>query len=267
MRMQEDEVIALDRDAKAISKDRAALRSLPGRRLPAVTDSDRSTRTLASASVWLVGAMMVFTDLAFLAIHAAAVGSGSGDVSLFVDADHSHAEFFQYFKYGWAAMLLLVAIFKGGYQAYWVWVAIFVALALDDGLMLHERAGRIVTDVGILPNSTIAELVVTTTAALIVGILVLIVVRRTTGLVRRSFMQLIWLMVALAFFGIIMDGIHGSLGPANPEPGDWLALVEDGGEMLVISLAVVVCFRVARAALIGVPARPYVEATLSTRER
>ena len=121
-----------------------------------------------------------------------------------------------------------------------VWSVLFIYLLLDDSLQMHERYGGYIAKnsnfapfAGLRPKD-FGELVVSgICAATFLTFLSWFYVRGSEAF-KYATRHLLSLLVALAFFGILVDMAHiafGQYGYVN----HLLGVLEDGGEMVVMS--------------------------------
>lgn len=199
-------------------------------------------------------ALLVVADLAFIGADLVLNVLGPGvSPTMSVSEDQGHPEFFQYTKLAWAMVLLVVAARSFRAWNLLVWIPLFGYLLVDDATRFHEVYGSWIGNrLGIPPmwglrTVDFGELIVNGAVGLVlVGIIALGLIGATPP-VRRLFLQLAGLMVLLLVFGVAVDIVHMLM------EGFWwrvFGLVEDGGEMLVVSLVTASLFR---AALTGTP--------------
>ena len=169
----------------------------------------------------------------------------------------SYAELFQYIKEFWCTILLLLIAWRVRSAAYLVWVLFFGYLLADDMLQIHENGGELIaahlnfaSGLG-LRAKDLGELTVTLAVATMLLIALGLTYWRSTARFRKVSVDILLLLTGLAFFGVAMDMLHVMV--YNVEMlGDWArilgeatGLIEDGGEMLVMSLIVWYLFLVA----------------------
>lgn len=126
------------------------------------------------------------------------------------------------------------------------WLPIFGYLLLDDAARIHEEGGRRLAEWGIVSPAfgfdaqPIGEMLISAIAAS--GSLALIAATYTGAniWVKTHYKHLLFLAAALFFFGAALDLVHSVI----PESGMFmrffkltvLEMIEDGGEMVVVSL-------------------------------
>ena len=155
-------------------------------------------------------------------------------------ADRGYGEFFQYAKWLWSALLLAVLAVSARMPVAWGWMAACLYLLVDDAFLLHEQAGWAFRDM--IPGGP--GWAVHTGELLFmgaVGLAILITVTVTHRLTAPELRGISWVMAALiagmALFGVVVDAIHHLLFP-GPGLRSFFTTIEDGGEMLVLSVIV-----------------------------
>lgn len=172
-----------------------------------------------------------------------------------LDRDRSYAEVFQYLKLGWLVLLMGWLMLKRDFLVCVGWVLLFLFFLFDDALGLHEHVGAALarhpglTTVMGLRAQDMGELAFIGLAAGLILPLIALGYRLAAPdrrvLPRRLFMA----MVLLGICGVGADMAHQAL------PGGlfWV-IVEDGGEMLAISLALTLVLETAFASPLGATA-------------
>ena len=194
-----------------------------------------------SNSRWLY--LLLGIDITLLILHVASVFGYVG-LSFSVARSFGYGELFQYAKFTLLALTL-------GYMArHWrsnllaCWSAVFFFLLIDDSLEIHEQGGIALTQaIGSLPGIGPEMLVNMAEAAVLCsigGLLILPVLyfhfrRNKQSITRLISQDILLLMIAMAFFSVVIDFVH-SFAP----PKTWLrgafTLLEEGGEMMILSL-------------------------------
>lgn len=156
-----------------------------------------------------------------------------------IEQERGYAEIFQYIKYFWTIVLLgVLAVGKREWN-FGLWMLLFIYLLGDDASQFHERGGEFFTatmqyqplwglraqDFGELSMSLIVLTVFS-----ILAIKAYLGANTNTRTVIKGYAIL---LVMLAFFGVVVDMLHVVAG------GDdfpLLGVLEDGGELLTVSL-------------------------------
>lgn len=158
--------------------------------------------------------------------------------------DRSYSERFSYLKTGAAALLLGLLFGRRRALTHLAWGATLIFILLDDALGLHERVNLLVNK-ALLPNvlgisgQHYGDMVLWLAVAPILLGLIALGYRRDRGL-RQLSRWLLGLLAALFLFGGVVDALHAA-APYIEEPTVRFVLartllLEDGGEMVVLSL-------------------------------
>ena len=157
-----------------------------------------------------------------------------------IDGDRGYGEFMQYVKMFWAA-LLLVGIWWKWRQSFWLASAIVVLYLLaDDAMSLHERL-RVYIPITVSPDffvreNHVQELVYLLGVAFVLLVPLALAYRRTDAAARGIARRILEIFLAIAFFAVTVDFVHTFYEVR------WyfelVAVIEDGGEMVVGSLLV-----------------------------
>lgn len=173
-----------------------------------------------------------------------------------IETDRGLAESYQYVKEFWIILLLLWLTVRFSRLSLLTWVSIFTYILADDMLELHERFGDTLSRVigfkstfGLRPQD-IGEL----SFFAIFGIIFSILIIFTYFYNRKDYIfsavnrRLLLLLGFLALFGAAIDALHSMTGRLS-RTWEWphllkiilffsLGLIEDGGEMIIMSIAV-----------------------------
>jgi hypothetical protein len=195
--------------------------------------------------------LLLAADLAFIALHVIYVETTLLRGRPFsLEADNGLPESFQYVKQFWIALCMLTLFRRTREVVYIGWSIVFAFLLLDDAFQFHENFGHwlgsqysLPVAFGLRPDD-IGELLF---ASLIGGVTVLLIgfgfwrgdtdariVSRDTAL----------LVIVLAALGVGVDLLHVITYFNAPLLGRLLLIVEDGGEMLVVSAIAAYTFNV-----------------------
>lgn len=194
--------------------------------------------------VVLAAVLLLVGDLLIIAVHGIAAVQDRVDHLYYVDSDRGYGELFQYLKYAW--LLVLLGIYAVEQRSWRVatWLPLFTYFLLDDALAVHERAGEWVAQrwslapVLGLRAVDLGELLVSAAAGLLVLLPVALAFVGSTPPTRQIFYGLGLLVAVLLSFGIVLDMVH-IIVVDEPRIGDPVGLIEDGGEMLALSMLVV----------------------------
>lgn len=185
--------------------------------------------------------LFLATDIVFIIIHILYLNIDLiSNVYFSIEQDRGYAEVFQYIKMYWIAILLGLLALKNRSTLYLAWSLLFLYLLLDDALGVHEKLGAIVSDgLGLLPAFNLrsvdfGELIVSGGIGFFFLVVISIAYRYGDRFSRETSRHLLTLLFALALFGIVLDMLHIAL--PFPSWEDFLGLLEDGGEMVVMSI-------------------------------
>ncbi len=164
-----------------------------------------------------------------------------------VRSEHGYPEMYQYFKEFLVVALLVRLVLKTKTTAFLTWVFLFAYLLVDDSLQIHENVGAHLVEMLNIPPwmglraQDFGELMVSFTVFSILSVSLFWFYKKSTVLFQRSTIVFLVLLCMLAFFGIVLDMLHVVVRPhrvINYITGS----VEDGGEMLVMSLMTVYAY-------------------------
>ena len=188
--------------------------------------------------------LLVCTDIVFIGLHLVHTYPPLLPNHIYsIEQDKGHAEFFQYTKQFWIILLLMLTFIKEASLTNFSWLMVFCYVLLDDALSIHENLGLLTSNLwtfaarmGLRPQDW-GELLVTGTVGVVLLTPVAIAFLRAGTRERLHTLVLTGLLFLLAFFGVFIDMVHIWLG------GDQWGLVEDGGEMIVVSIMLYYVFR------------------------
>ena len=193
--------------------------------------------------------LFILTDLAFIFIHILHKSTGLLPDYLFnIEFDNGYAEIFQYIKEFWIILLLLFLSIKKSTSLYFSWALLFNFFLIDDAFQVHEKLGGPVIGPWLtdffgrssrlgLKFKDYGELSVAVfSGTLFLGFIgVLHYLSNDTA--RKVSRNLFLLVVLLIFFGVGIDMVHEHYWISRSPQWirDTLGLVEDGGEMIIMS--------------------------------
>lgn len=183
-------------------------------------------------------------DIVFILGHFVLKISNNSPEFLMVDADGSLPEIFQYLKYVALIILISKLIYGKRKPVYFPWLFLFVLMLFDDALQLHERFGKFFAHFFELSNNfglrsvDFGELIY----AFLVGIIffgsLFFCYTNASKSDRKNHRDILFLFLIFIFFAVGLDMLHQISSHFNPYLFGVLAIAEDGGEMLVMSLMV-----------------------------
>ena len=196
---------------------------------------------------WLV--VLLLVDAVFMILHVYNRLLPDPNILFLVDHDGGYSEYYQYLKEYWIAVALLAVFWLTKEKVYAVWGMLFLYLLLDDALQIHEAVGdaaaRYWSDSGALGLriQDFGELAVSAAVGGIFALAVLYYYHQGGNEIRRVSQNLGLMLVALAFFGIAIDLLYA----VYFEQIRGLALLEDGGEMVIMSVLAYYALQLLRA--------------------
>lgn len=191
--------------------------------------------------VFVCFVVLILADLLFVVMYGLHVIGPFFSSSLFsIESDLGLAEVFQYVK-ELAIMLLLVSVARRlGVSGLYAWAAVFLYVVVDDAFSLHENLGEHLAQVAefapdFLRPRDVGELLVSAVAGGILFSAVGLSYWFGGSLFRSITHDLLLLFAGLVFFGVFVDMVHGGVR-MGAVVARVLALIEDGGEMVMMSL-------------------------------
>lgn len=198
-----------------------------------------------SGWVYKLFVLLLLTDVCFLVLHIFfLVDSWTNPHPLpfanfySIEQDRGFAEFFQYMKEYWCVLLLGFVAVKKRSPLYLSWMLLLLYLLLDDFSQIHEKLGLYLSNsLGLIPilglrGRDLGELMVSAFVGLVFLSWIGIAYRLGNSVFRKASSYLIMLLLALASFGVLGDLLH-VVTPSNLS--DMVGILEDGGEMLIMS--------------------------------
>ena len=206
----------------------------------------------STSSAFAMFLLLACADAGFTILHLINVETGwlrSARISL--EADGGPAEVFQYLKEFWVAACMAAAFYFTRRPVYVCWALVFLFLLADDSMQLHENVGTwfgeryaFSAPLGLRPKD-IGELLFVGAAGIAILAFVGIAAWRGTEECRRVSRNLGLLIVALGLVGILLDVVHVIAYFGESLLAQVLLVIEDGGEMFVMSAMTAYAFHVA----------------------
>jgi len=193
-----------------------------------------------SASLLLI--LLLCADLAFVVLHSINALTPILDHPLLsLKMDQGYPELYGYLKFGWIIILLFCLSLRNWSFHFVAWALVFTYLLLDDALQIHERLGTLVAEqLGFVPafrlrRKDFGELAVSAAAGLLLLPILVWAYRSGSQMFRKVSQDIIILILVLVCFGVVIDmaDIAIRLGKGV---GFALGVIEDGGEMIAVSL-------------------------------
>jgi hypothetical protein len=219
--------------------------SIADRRAPAIDPN----ATIVAIRLFFI--LLICGDLAFIAMHVGHVTTPHlRGPHYSLETDGGLAEFYQYMKQFWIALCLATAYIQRRQLPLLCWAGLFGFLLLDDAVQIHERVGHLLGQrlglpalFGLRPDD-LGELMV---AGAVGGTLLLtlaVTLWRERGPALRISRDLLILTGILASCGVVLDVVHVVAYFRAPSVATALAMLEDGGEMLVVSALTAYAFNI-----------------------
>jgi hypothetical protein len=185
--------------------------------------------------------LFVLADLIFILLHILHVFTPLLPENLYsISRDRGYAEFFQFTKELWIAVLFLALAVRQRSLLYLIFSFLFTYFLVDDSFEFHEQVGGLLADtlhlqpIFGLRAIDMGELFV---SALFGGLFMaaIAITYYMSGAQTRSVAnQVILMVVVLALFGVLLDMIE--VITENRALSEILKIIEEGGEMLVMSV-------------------------------
>ncbi|MBC6999397.1 hypothetical protein [Cytophaga sp. FL35] len=173
-----------------------------------------------------------------------------------VDTDGGYPEIFQYIKFISIALISLWLVFTRDEYGYFAWSILFTFLYLDDAYQFHESAGAYLASsfslqpmLGLRPRD-LGELLYAGFAGILFLVLLLIGFIRGSKIYKGEAFDILLLFSIFIFFGIGVDMAHQWVVDIYMVSAVF-ALIEDGGEMIGLSLLTWYFYFAAKKSLSG----------------
>ena len=184
--------------------------------------------------------LLLLADFAFMLVHGFYKMHLVSNILFSIERDFGYAEVYQYIKEYWIVVLLFILAIKRGRIIYFAWTSLFMYFLFDDSLRIHERFGHyLVNHLGFQPMFQLraqdfGELGVSMFFGFLLFTFIGVSYLFSDNIAKQVSKHLFILVMILAFFGIVVDMIHSVI----PWQKSIWGLIEDGGEMLIMSIIV-----------------------------
>ena len=184
--------------------------------------------------------LLLAADFVFIAIHLLNMAHVIANPLYSLEKDRGYAEFYQYIKQYWVIILLIILAVRKKHIHYLSWSILFAYLVLDDSLRIHETFGRYIVNYFDLQGEfylraqDFGELSVLALFCSLIFLLIGFTYLTSDTPTKRVSKHLFMLVLSIAFFGVGVDIIHVVI----PWGQSIWGLIEDGGEMLIMSIIV-----------------------------
>lgn len=200
-------------------------------------------RTLGQRDARLL-LLLILTDLLFIAIHliARAFPSLVSSREALLVCERGYAELYQYVKWLWLVLLMLLYFAQHRHTVYLFWAGAFAYLLLDDSMRIHETAGLWLREHLSLPSPggmrgrDLGEILVSLGVGSIMMAVALPMAGFSTRYERIVTLIFIGMLGGLALCGILADALHMMVKPSHGALVLVLEIIEDGGELIVASV-------------------------------
>lgn len=192
--------------------------------------------------------LLLCTDAILIVLHffllSHAFTGWSLDPNFSLTRDRGFAEVFQYVKEYWIVLMLVFLALNQWSFCYLSWGILFGYLLLDDGFEIHEQVGITLSQafgfpsvMGLRPED-LGELMVLASVASILFVAIGVATYVADRKQRRFSRDAFFILLALVFFGVVVDMIHVIFMDAGWKHivGYVLGVIEEGGEMVIMSL-------------------------------
>jgi hypothetical protein len=186
--------------------------------------------------------LLFAVDCIFVLLHFLLLADSINHEILSLETDRGLAELYQYAKISSVVLLLLSVRMKTGVIGYSVWALLFLYLLADDAFSVHEVLGEhIAISLNFVPALGLRAVdfgELATSAMIFTLFLTVLGWFYASGSddFRNVSRKLFLLLIALAFFGVFVDMLHVALMRVDWRITFLLVVVEDGGELLVMSI-------------------------------
>ena len=195
-------------------------------------------------------AILLSLDIVFIILHALLVylvfiriDFDWSITPFMLNNDDGYPEMFQYLKFLAAIIMLIYLLIKGKGIGYISWLLLFVLMLFDDSLKLHERFGAWVVEkfnykpMFGLRDVDLGELTFVALFGIVLLFFIVIGYYYGDKKYRKTNIDLGILFFILLCFGVGVDMIHEFV-EYNRYSDLLIILIEDGGEMIALSLFV-----------------------------
>jgi hypothetical protein len=202
--------------------------------------------------------LLITTDIVFILLHCFYRLDIISNPLFSIEKNFGYAEVFQYIKELWIALLLLIYAKIYKYHIYTAWAMLFTYFLLDDALEIHEKYGLYISRYfDFIPMFNLrAEDFGELCISFIFGLTIFSLIAKTylsTDREAKIFSRGLFILVMLlAFFGIFVDMLHIAI----PWKKSIWGLIEDGGEMLVMSFILIYVFNLDKRDITPIPKSP-----------
>lgn len=186
--------------------------------------------------------LLIATDLIFCGVEILYSLEYAGNYRYSLTADRGYAEVYGYIKFFWIIIGLLWLALQEYQSIFIVAALLFLYFLIDDAMKVHETVGDDIAEwldfsatLG-LRAKDFGEVIVSASIGLFFILTGFLSYRYSNYFARRIGLYLLIGIFALAFFGIIIDLVHQMVSPEYFWTNTFLVILEDGGELIVVSV-------------------------------
>lgn len=190
----------------------------------------------------LLLSLLLAADLGFILLHSIEALAPFWTNPMFsINKDGTFPEVYQCVKYFWIILLLFYNARIIRARGYVAWAAAFTYFLCDDALRIHENIGIYVAQLGPftpplhLRMEDMGELAISFIAGSLLFCLIAWAWLWGSEHFKKICRDIMLLIATLVFFGLVVDMLHIMLRPGW-QWGFVLGVLEDGGEMVTVSL-------------------------------
>jgi hypothetical protein len=214
---------------------------------PLLAEAGHEWRALIRSRLLLwLGGLLLLVDGGFLALHAGQVLAewqgrvAPGQAHFSIEAEGGPSEVYEAAKAMACVLALALAAHRVMQPLYMALAAAFALALADNALALHERWGGMVAPfLPLGPGAAVpvGELSFFAAAGLAILAALGTGFARSTARHRRLGLPFVGLLLALGGFAVAVDLLHAAVAGRRRAFDRFFGLVEDGGEMVVLSLS------------------------------
>ncbi len=202
----------------------------------------QNIRKMNERSASLLLLLLLSADFTFIALHIINATALLNSSLFNIGGDGAYAKIYQFVKLLWVIILLAYVLKSTRCSGYVSWILVFTYYLFDDALQIHQSIGSYiannfdsyVSQYLTLQPRHFGEWVVLAMAGTFLSAIVAWAYFRSPYPFKRISNDMLLLVIALVFFGVFIDlAAAVKLGPVVKFS---LGTVEDGGEMVVVSL-------------------------------
>ncbi|MPV39054.1 hypothetical protein [Georgenia subflava] len=187
--------------------------------------------------------LLLVADVVLIVLHVGFRVNGTSSWYFDLSAERGWGEAFQYLKQLWSVILLAAAWWTSRSPVIVAWALVTAYFLADDAGGIHEGVGRwVINNYLFAPGfgdqrTQLVEVLWMAGVGALLALTVLLTHRRSAAAERAVSWRLVVLFGLLIFFGVIVDGLALAFDDGGTVD-QILVVVEDGGELLVLSVVI-----------------------------